>query len=124
MVGRGSYFDAGRYSFLCKDVVFDGSVAGFKAGGPLLSTPTALFQGNESGGACRTVIAAAEVSADTSGWQFRLSVKEPAPGQYLVTDPGRLDLRDASALHGCVHGAGNTTVTCNFQAKSVKGTWP
>ena len=41
--GRGSYFNAGRYSFLCKDVVFNGSVAGFKAGGPLLSTPTALF---------------------------------------------------------------------------------
>jgi hypothetical protein len=121
--GRGSYFDAGRYSFLCKDVVFDGTVAGFKAGGPLLSTPTALFQGNESGGACRTVMAAAEVSADASGWQFRLSVREQAPGQYLVTD--QLGSTSGTPLRftAVYTEPGIPTVTCTFQAKGVKGTW-
>jgi len=121
--GRGSYFNAGRYSFLCKNVVFNGSVAGFKAGAPLLSTPTALFQGTESGGACRTVMAAAEVSADASGWQFRLSVKEPAPGQYVVTD--RLASTGGKPLSftAVYTEAGIPTVTCTFEAASVKGTW-
>lgn len=121
--GRGSYFNAGRYSFLCKDVVFNGSVAGFKAGGPLLSTPTALFGGNESGGACRTVMAAAEVSADAAAWQFRLSVNEQAPGQYLVTD--ELSSTNGTPLRftSVYTEPGIPTVTCTFRAKTVKGTW-
>lgn len=121
--GRGSYFNAGRYSFLCKDVVFNGSVAGFKAGGPLLSTPTAMFQGNESGGACRTVMAAAEVSADASAWQFRLSVKEQAPGQYLVTDELASTNGTPLRFTSVYTEPGITTVTCTFRAKTVKGTW-
>jgi hypothetical protein len=121
--GRGSYFNAGRYSFLCKDVVFNGTVAGFKAGGPLLSTPTALFQGNESGGACRTVMAAAEVSADATNWQFRLSVNEPSPGQYIVGD--ELVSTNGTPLRftSVYTEPGLPTLTCTWQAKSVKGSW-
>lgn len=120
--GRGSYFNAGRYSFLCHDVVFDGSVAGFKAGAPILSTPSATFQGPASGGACTDVMGAAEVSADASGWRFRLSVKEQGAGQYLVTDllQGTAGPVRFTAVYT---EPGIPTVTCTFQAKTVKGSW-
>ena len=121
--GRGSYFNAGRYSFLCKDVVFNGSVAGFKGGGPLLSTPTAIFQGNSSGGACTDVMGAAQISADASGWQFSLSVKEQGAGQYLVTDKLASTTGAPLRFTAVYTEPGIPTVTCTFQAKTVKGTW-
>jgi hypothetical protein len=121
--GRGSYFNARRYSFLCKDVVFNGSVAGFSGGAPLLSTPTATFQGNGSGGACTTVMGAAQISADASGWQFRLSVKEQAPGQYLVSDQLRSTAAAPLRFTAVYTEPGIPTVTCTFRAKTVKGTW-
>jgi hypothetical protein len=121
--GRGSYFNAGRYSFLCKDVVFNGSVAGFTGGAPLLSTPTATFQGTEAGAACRTVMGAAQISADASGWQFSLSVKEQGAGQYVVTDQLKPPTGSLLRFTAVYTEPGIPTVTCTFQAKSVKGTW-
>ena len=121
--GRGSYFNAGRYSFLCKDVVFNGSVAGFKSGGPLFSTPTATFQGTEAGGVCRTVMGAAQISADASGWQFGLSVKEQGAGQYLVTDQLKSTTGSPIRFTAVYTEPGIPTITCTFQAKAVKGTW-
>jgi len=122
--GRGSYFNAGRYSFLCKDVVFNGSVAGFKAGAPLFSTPTATFQGTESGGACRSVMGAASVSADTTGWQFRLSVTEQGAGSYLVSDQLSSTTGAPLRFTALYTEPGIPTITCTYQAKSVKGSWP
>src|SRR5581483_7073380 len=87
------------------------------------STPTALFQGTESGGACRTVMAAAEVSADASDWQFRLSVKEQAPGQYLVTEQLVSTAGSPLRFTAVYTEPGIPTVTCTFQAKTVKGSW-
>ena len=106
--GRGSYFDAGRYSFLCRDVVFNGSVAGFKGGAPLLSTPTANFQGTGAGGACNTVMGAAQISADASGWQFAFSFKETGAGQYLVTDQLETATEAPAPVHGGLHRAGSS----------------
>ncbi len=121
--GRGSYFNAGRYSFLCKDVIFNGSVGGFNGGGLLLDTPTATFQGTEAGGVCRTVMGAAQISADASGWQFGLSVKETGPSQYLITDVLKSTSGSPVRFTAVYTEPGIPTVTCTFQAKSVKGTW-
>jgi hypothetical protein len=121
--GRGSYFNAGRYSFLCKDVVFNGSVAGFKAGAPLFSTPTSAFQGTEAGGACRSVMGAANLSADTTGWQFRLSVTEQGAGSYLLSDQLSSTTGTPLRFTSVYTEPGIPTITCTYQAKSVKGTW-
>jgi hypothetical protein len=122
--GRGSYFNAGRYSFLCKNVVFNGSVAGFTGGGLQLSTPTATFKGTEAGGACRTVMGAAQISADATGWQFSVSVKEQGAGQYLLTDLLKPAAGSQLRFTAVYTEPGLPTLTCTFQAKSVKGTWP
>ena len=121
--GRGSYFNAGRYSFLCHQVVFSGSVSRFAAGAPVFATPSVSFLGAAPGGACTSSIGAVQVSGQSQSWITTLSVKEPAPGQYQVTD----SLRDATktplviSAHYDEEGVG--PFTCTWSAATVSGRW-
>jgi hypothetical protein len=120
--GRGSYFNAGRYSFLCRNVVFDGSVAGFMAGTPLFSASSADFQGVGAGGECNTITGTAHVSADTTNWQFRLGVTEQGAGQFLITDTLKTTTKAPLRFTAEYFEEGFAPIVCTFQAKSVKGT--
>ncbi len=122
--GRGSYFDAGRYSFLCQHVAFEGTVASFVGGAPELATPTTSFVGRGSGGACTSVMGDVQVSADSSQWAIQLSVKEPTPGQFVISDRLNTPTKEPIAFTAVYSEDPLPPVTCTWTASGVKGTSP
>jgi hypothetical protein len=121
--GRGSYFNAGRYSFLCHEVVFAGTVAKFSMGAPVFATPTTDFIGAGSGGACTTSMGTAQVSADSSHWMIGLSVKESTttPGQFVINDLLKTSTKEPVHFTALYSEEGVAPVTCTWSAASVKG---
>ena len=67
---------------------------------------------------------AATVSADATGWQFRLSVTEQSAGSYLVSDQLTSTVGTPLRFTSVYTEPGIPTITCTYQAKSVKGSWP
>jgi hypothetical protein len=122
--GRGSYFDAGRYSFLCQKVIFGGTVASFVGGAPELVTPTTSFVGRGTGGACTSVMGDVQVSADSSHWAIRLAVQEPAPGQFVISDRLKATTEEPIAFTAVYSEEPLAPVTCRWTALSVKGSSP
>jgi hypothetical protein len=124
--GRGSYFNAGRYSFLCHQVIFGGTVAKFPGGAPTFATPTTQFIGAGSGGACTSVAGTVQVSADSSHWTIQLSVNESTtmPGQFVITDLLRTTTKEPIHFTAVYSEEGASSVVCTWTAGSVKGTSP
>ncbi len=121
--GRGSYFNAGRYSFLCHQVNFGGTVASLSAGGaPVFSTPTTSFMGAGTGGACTSVMGSVQVSADSSHWLIQLSVNESTPGQFLITDLLKTTTKEPIDFTAVYAEESAPPVVCTWTAASVKGT--
>jgi hypothetical protein len=122
--GRGSYFNAGRYSFLCHQVVFDGTVAAFSGGAPAFATPTTSFVGAGSGGACTSVTGDVQVSADSSHWLIQLSVNESTttPGQFMIKDVLKTTTKEPIDFTAVYSEPGLPSVVCTWTAASVKGT--
>jgi hypothetical protein len=120
--GRGSYFNAGRYSFLCHDVVFGGTVQSFLGGAPVFSTPATDFMGGGSGGACTSVSGDVQVSAPSADWTIQLSVKSTGASGYEIKDQlGTSDKKPVS-FAAVYSEPGLPAVDCTWTAKHVKGT--
>jgi hypothetical protein len=122
--GRGSYFNAGRYSFLCHQVNFGGTVASFPGGAPLFATPTTSFVGAGSGGACMSVMGNVQVSADSSHWAIQLSVNEVTPGQFVITDLLKTTTKEPIDFTAVYSEEPLPSVVCTWTAASVKGISP
>jgi hypothetical protein len=122
--GRGSYFDAGRYSFLCQKVVFGGTVASFVGGAPELATPTTSFVGRGSGEACTSVMGDVQVSADSSHWAIQLAVNEPTPGQFVISDRLKTTTKEPIDFTAVYSEDPLPPVTCTWTALGVKGSSP
>lgn len=122
--GRGSYFDAGRYSFLCQQVVFAGTVASFVGGAPELATPTTSFVGRGSGGACTSVMGDVQVSADSSHWAIQLAVSEPTPGQFVLSDRLKTTTKEPIDFTAVYSEDPLPPVACTWTTLGVKGTSP
>jgi hypothetical protein len=122
--GRGSYFDAGRYSFLCQKVIFSGTVASFVGGAPELATPTTSFVGRGSGGACTSVMGDVQLSADSSQWVIQLAVAEPTPGQFVISDRLKTTTKAPLRFTAVYSEDPLPAVTCTWTALSVRGTSP
>jgi hypothetical protein len=122
--GRGSYFNAGRYSFLCHQVNFGGTVAKFSGGAPAFATPTTSFIGAGSGGACTSVSGTVNVSADSSHWTIQLSVNESTsmPGQFVINDVLKTTTKEPIHFTAVYSEEGASSVVCTWTAASVKGT--
>jgi hypothetical protein len=122
--GRGSYFNAGRYSFLCHEVIFTGAtVAHFSGGAPVFAVPSATFVGY-TGSPCTTAMGTAQVSADASHWMMQLSVKESSslPGQFVISDVLKTSTKEPVKFTAVYSEVGVPPTTCTWMAGSVKGT--
>jgi hypothetical protein len=121
--GRGSYFSAGRYSFLCHQVIFGGTVAKFSGGAPAFATPTASFIGAGSGEACAGSLGTVQVSADSSHWTIQLSVKESTtmPGQFVISDLLKTTTKEPIDITAVYDEEGFSAVVCTWTATHVKG---
>jgi hypothetical protein len=122
--GRGSYFDAGRYSFLCQHVTFGGTVASFMGGAPELATPTTSFVGRGNGGACTSVMGDVQVSADSSQWAIQLAVNEPTPGQFVISDRLKTMTKEPIDFTAVYSEEPLPPVTCTWTTLNVRGTSP
>jgi hypothetical protein len=122
--GRGSYFNAGRESFLCHQVIFGGTVAKFSGGAPTFVTPTTSFVGSGSGGACISSMGTVQVGADSSHWTMQLSVNESTPGQFVITDLLKATTKEPINFTAVYSEESLPPVVCTWTAASVKGTSP
>ncbi len=120
--GRGSYFNAGRYSFLCHEVIFGGgSVAQFSAGAPVFAVPSAAFVGY-AGSPCTSATGTVQVTADASHWMIHLAVKEPTPGQFVISDVLKTSTKEPVRFTAVYSEVGVPPITCTWIAGSAKGT--
>jgi len=125
--GRGSYFNAGRYSFLCHEVIFEGgTVAQFSGGAPVFAVPSATFVGY-TGGPCTSATGTVQVGADTPHWMIHLAVKESTtmPGQFVISDVLKSTTKEPVRFTAVYSEVGVPPITCTWIAPSVKGasTW-
>jgi hypothetical protein len=120
--GRGSYFNAGRYSFLCHDVVFSGSVARYSGGVPVLATPTTTWEGAGSNGACTSSLGTVQVVAQSGTFSVQWGVLETTPGQFAIVDTLRAAPKALVSFTATYSEEGFAPVECTFSAGSVRGT--